>query len=75
MFISKLPWKNNKKSEVTEVTGLGGRGHIGIQGVSDVTQSIGGRHNSVDRQINVTSSMYKPYDTMLMRKRRVSLLN
>lgn len=30
---------------------------------------------TIDRNIDVTSSMYKPYDTMLMRKRRVSLLN
>jgi hypothetical protein len=57
---------------------LGGRGHIGIAGISGATQSIGNRNNSmgtIDRNIDVTSSMYKPYDTMLMRKRRVSLLN
>jgi hypothetical protein len=75
MFHSKLPWKNNKLSEAIEISGLGGRGHIGIQGVSDATKSVHTRHQSVDRHIEATSSMYKPHDTMLMRKRRVSLLN
>ena len=36
MFLSKLPWKNNKKSEVNEVKGDPGRGKIGIAGVSAV---------------------------------------